>query len=138
MCLYSAASIFFLSLSAAFQSCFSMGSSLVLLSFFFAIYISNSGFSSPAPGMDAGCSWGHGNFIILISDVKSLLYAPLHRRGFSDNVRANLTFAYGRSRPDEQQIKLHNFCELWPLSEDHMQMWPNNHEITIEVKLSSP
>jgi len=42
------------------------------------------------------------------------------------NVCAYLTFEWGRSKPDEQQIYLHNYCELWLLSEDPIQMWPNN------------
>ncbi len=41
MCLYSAASIFLRSLSAAFQSCFSIGSSFMLFSLLFTIFISS-------------------------------------------------------------------------------------------------
>jgi hypothetical protein len=51
-------------------------------------------------------------------------------------LRAYLTFEWGLSKPDEQQIKLHNFCELWLLSEDPIQMWSSNDDQTLEGKLS--
>jgi hypothetical protein len=47
-----------------------------------------------------------------------------------------LTFEWGLSKPDEQQINLHNFCELWLLSEDPIQMWSSNDDNTLEGKLS--
>ena len=51
-------------------------------------------------------------------------------------MRVHLTFEWGLSKPDEQQIKLHNFCELWLLSEDPIQMWLSNDDNTLEDKLS--
>src|SRR5690554_374461 len=58
-CLYSAASMFLRSLSAAFQSCFSMGSSLgVFVDLALGIIYLQFAFSSLQPAMDGGRSWG--------------------------------------------------------------------------------
>ena len=51
---------------------------------------------------------------------------------FSANVWGQMKFLEALSQQGEQQIKLHNFCELWLLSEDPIQMWSSNEDNTLE------
>jgi hypothetical protein len=45
---------------------------------------------------------------------------------FADNVGAYLTFEWGRSKPDEHKTFSPENVRGWLLSEDPIQMWPNN------------
>jgi hypothetical protein len=46
----------------------------------------------------------------------------------SDNVCAYLTFEWGRSKPDEHKTFSSENVRGWLLSEDPIQMWPNNSD----------
>jgi hypothetical protein len=53
----------------------------------------------------------------------------------ADNVSAYLTFEWGRSKPDEHKTFSPENVRDWLLSGDPIQMWSNNHEITIAGKI---